>query len=143
MTVAEYKTKWVADRRAELHARGMTDAAIARQMGYKPPYVSQVFNGDSVGDVFIDKMCSAFGFRFLQAAEIAQRPNAADGVPPELLRELIAQGKRNNNIMDLLFEGLTKWSRPGRNSPLTVRHFLLACMYIRYTFDPSTNSNTP
>lgn len=33
-------------------------------MGYKPAYFSQTANGATIGDGFIDKMCSAFGFRF-------------------------------------------------------------------------------
>lgn len=104
LTVADYKLKWVADRRAELHARGMKDADIARQMGYKPPYVSQVFNGDSIGDAFIDKMCSAFGVRFIEQTPVAQSLNAMDPALVEAIREVVQQGKRNNNVMDLLVE---------------------------------------
>lgn len=65
MTLADYKRQWMLARRAELHARGLKDSAIAKQMGYKPPYFSQVVKGTApIGDGFIDKMCSAFGVTF-------------------------------------------------------------------------------
>lgn len=60
MTVAEYKRSWFLARRAELHARGLKDADIARQMGLQRAYFSQVVGGANVGDGFIDRMCSAF-----------------------------------------------------------------------------------
>lgn len=64
LTVAEFKRQWFLERRKELHARGLKDADIATQMGFKPPYFSQIVGGLNIGDRFIDKMCSAFGLRF-------------------------------------------------------------------------------
>lgn len=91
LTVAEYKRAWFTARRAELHGRGLKDAEIAGQMGYKPPYFSQIVAGANVGDKFIDKMCASFGFRFIPSEEL-RKPETDDGAMREemkLLRESV------------------------------------------------------
>ena len=55
MAVAEDKRSWFLARRAELHARGLKDVDIARQMGLQRAYFSQVVGGANVGDGFIDR----------------------------------------------------------------------------------------
>lgn len=109
LTVAEHKRAWLDARRAELHARGLRDAHIAEQMGYKPAYFSQVVNGATIGDGFIDKLCTAFGFRFNPSNEVAQSTNPDTiTVPRELWDELLQQGKTNARLLNAVLDQLDK-----------------------------------
>lgn len=104
MTVADYKRQWVLDRRAELHARGLGDAAVARQMGYKPPYFSQVLSkmeeGGTPGDAFIDRMSSAFGVPFIGSATLPV--DAAQAVSPETMARLTRAIEDDSTLVKML-----------------------------------------
>lgn len=117
MTVAEYKRAWFLARRAELHARGLKDADIARQMGLQRAYFSQVVGGANVGDGFIDRMCSAFGLRFTPADASSEHetagsapPQAAEPqveyvtIPKALLDDLLGQVRMNTRLLNLALD---------------------------------------
>lgn len=40
-------------------------------MGVSRAYYSQVVRGGTIGDGFIDKMCSSFGFKFPDCPEVS------------------------------------------------------------------------
>ena len=110
LTVAEKKRVWFDQRRAELHAKGLTDGKIADQMGYKPAYFSQIANGASIGDGFIDKMCSAFGFRFMEQAQVQQSANVqgTTTVNAEQFKELLDQVRMQTHLLNALVSKLDK-----------------------------------
>lgn len=105
MTLAAQKKRWFDARRAELLARGMKDAHIAEQIGVKRAYFSQVVNGMNVSDQLVDRMCASLGVKFIGTEQVAEgQTPAMDPALVDAIKEVVAQGKRSNNIMDLLVE---------------------------------------
>ncbi len=72
MPVADVKRKWFDAKRAELRARGLNDTQIAEQSGVKRSYFSSLVGGAPIGDGMIDRMCSAFGFKFPDPPDVSQ-----------------------------------------------------------------------
>lgn len=113
MTVAEYKREWFDAKRAELHAKGLKDAHIAEQMGIKRAYFSQVANGMAVSDQVVDRMCSAFGFRFIQGEQVAAEQTLKDGmmaVPKEMWDEMLLNMRTNTRLLNSALNMLEKLS---------------------------------
>lgn len=104
LTVADYKRTWFDARRAELHAKGLKDVQIAEQMGIKRAYFSQIVNGLTVSDQVVDRMTSAFGFKFLPVEQGAERQTPEIGPTglAEAVKGMAEQARRNNDIIDLL-----------------------------------------
>ena len=85
----------------------MKDAHIAEQIGVKRAYFSQVVNGMNVSDQLIDRMCASLGVKFIPVEQVAEPQTPEPAIDPaivEAIRDVVQQGKRNNNIMDLLVE---------------------------------------
>lgn len=83
----------------------MKDAHIAEQIGVKRAYFSQVVNGMNVSDQLVDRMCASLGVTFISTEQVAERQTSEpDPALLEAIKEVVQQGKRNNNVMDLLVE---------------------------------------
>lgn len=92
----------------------MRDAHIAEQMGIKRAYFSQVVNGLPVTDATIDRMCSAFGFKFPPAEQVAeyQTPKGMVLVSAEMWEELVLQVKTSNRLIGALLDREEKRAAP-------------------------------
>jgi len=112
LTVAEKKREWFDRKRSELHARGMKDTHIAEQMGIKRPYFSEVANGATIGDAFIDKMCSAFGMRFPDTEQVKILPNnpGTVTVDKQLFSDLLEQVKTQTRLLNAVLDKLDRHS---------------------------------
>lgn len=112
LKLKDYKVQWVRDRVQELRDSGLKDAAIARRMGIKPPWFNEAIKKDSVGDDFIDRLCTAFNLRFPLSPDFGNDRTAKEGetvtVDAQQFTDLLEQVKTQTRLLNLVLDQLER-----------------------------------